>query len=340
MRTIVHSVRTLVLISALLAGSYFANAQSLTTGNGKLEVGLTYGPMIFLGDIGGLPGVGQSTGPKDIGYALTKTKFTGGIFAEYYPSELFGVRFAINIGKFEAWDSTIKDRGGDELSRKARNLDFRSPLTEGFVAFDFYPTVLLEQYDGLKGKFRPYVTGGLGVFHAKPQGIYYPGYNTVAGGKPTGPYQWVDLTPLRLEGQGFAEYPDRKPLKSIEPELVLGGGFKYYLSDKMYVGLNLDYRKTFTDQVDATSADYIDPNLFSKYLTPAQATMARQLYYRGEMVDFAQSRPQYPGLPPVGEKRGDPNQNDAYFSTTLKFGWRLNYYDQRQLRNLRCPTFY
>jgi hypothetical protein len=58
MRTNVHSVRTLVLILALALSSLRSSSQSITTGNGRIEVGLGLGPLVFLGDLGGNYGKG------------------------------------------------------------------------------------------------------------------------------------------------------------------------------------------------------------------------------------------------------------------------------------------
>ena len=59
MRTIVPGVRTLVLIIAL-GLSLQGKSQSITTGNGKIELGLGFGPLFFLGDLGGNAGTGKS----------------------------------------------------------------------------------------------------------------------------------------------------------------------------------------------------------------------------------------------------------------------------------------
>jgi hypothetical protein len=90
----------------------------------------------------------------------------------------------------------------------------------------------------------------------------------------------------------------------------------------------------FTDYVDDVSHNYyIDPVYFNTYLSPTDAAKARRLYYRGIYAN-AQSRPG-PGF-----ERGNPKQNDAYFSNILRFGWRLGGENARELRQLRCPVFY
>ena len=69
------------------------------------------------------------------------------------------------------------------------------------AAVEFYPTVFMEQYEDLKGKFRPYGIIGVGVYHFNPKTQDKNG-------------NWVALQPLHTEGQGFPEYPDRKVLQT------------------------------------------------------------------------------------------------------------------------------
>ena len=323
MRTTVPSVRTLVLILVLSVSTLRSFSQSIITGNGKFEIGAGIGPMFFLGDLGGNYGKG-TTFIKDVNLPLTKMAF--GAYVSYHPTEWLGFRLAINKGKLEGYDSLIVDKGGDEYFRKNRNLQFQSNLLEGYLAAEIYPSVFLEQYDGLQGKFRPYGVIGIGAFHFNPQGKYYD---------PSGRSSWVDLQPLHLEGQGFDEYPDRPNYSLTQIEIPMGGGFKYYIKENMYVGMEVLFRKTFTDYIDDVSKDYIDPILFDKYLTPAQAVMAKQLFNRqGFIPGNTQTRQNI-----VGEQRGNPKNNDNFFSTILRFGWRLNQ-DDPGLHQMRCPSFY
>jgi len=141
------------------------------------------------------------------------------------------------------------------------------------------------------------------------------------------------LQPLHTEGQGFPEYPDRKNYKLTQMELPMGFGFKYYLKENMFIGLEVLHRKLFTDYVDDVSTDYIDPIYFDKYLSPANAALARQLNYRGTYSSV--TRPS----DVVGAQRGDPKQNDAYFSTILRLGWRLREMSGAE-RQMRCPLYY
>jgi len=275
------------------------------------------GPLVFLGDLGGAVGIGR-TFIKDIDYPLIK--LSKGLFVGVAPREWIGFRLAVNTGVLEGDDKLAPNKGGDEVYRLERNLNFRTKLLEGYAAVEFYPSVFLEQYEDLKGKLRPYGIIGVGVYHFNPQTQDNSG-------------NWVALQPLNTEGQGFPEYPDRKVYKLTQMELPMGFGFKYYLKENMFIGLEVLHRKLFTDYVDDVSTDYIDPIYFDKYLSPANAALARQLNYRGTYSSV--TRPS----DVVGAQRGDPKQNDAYFSTILRLGWRLREMSGAE-RQMRCPLYY
>ncbi len=327
MRTTVQGVRTVALIAFLAISSLTSNSQSITTGNGKIELGLGLGPLFFLGDLGGNAGVG-TTFIKDVNLPLTK--LSKGLYANIYPAEWLGFRIAINHGVLEGDDSKIQQKGdGAESFRKLRNLKFESSMLEAYVATEIYPTVFLESYDGLQGKLRPYGVAGIGMMKFNPKGEYF---------SPGGGSKWVELQPLRLEGQGMAEYPDRKEYKLSTITIPMGFGAKYYIKENLFVGLEVLHRITFSDYIDDVSTNYIDANLFANYLTPSQTAMANQLHYRENFTpNGSQTRPS------LNEQRGDPRENDSYFSTILRFGWRLNDSNSpngRAARQLRCPSFY
>lgn len=318
MRTTVLYVRLSVLICMFATLSLQTKAQSISTANGKVEIGLGLGPMFFVGDLGGNKGVGK-TFIKDLDLPLTK--LSKGIYLNFYPNEFIGIRVAGNLGYLEGDDKQAPNKGGAEMDRRERNLNFRSKIKEAYAALEIYPTVFLERYDGLKGKIRPYLLAGAGMFKFDPETRDDDG-------------RWVKTHPLRLEGQGFAEYPDSKPYDLTQKHLLGGIGFKYYIKENLYIGLEVLHRKLFTDHIDDVSADhYIDPIYFDQYLSPAQAVMARRLYYRGTYS--------FPSTRPYEEfaHRGDPKQNDAFFSSILRFGWRIGGGDN-SLKQLKCPVFY
>ncbi|KAA9041550.1 hypothetical protein FW778_05880 [Ginsengibacter hankyongi] len=303
-------------------------SQSLIFGNEKarVEVGINVGPLFFLGDLGGHHGKG-TTFLKDLNLPLTK--IMKGVFLTAYPNEWLGIRAAADIGKIDGFDNIINTKGVNELWRKQRNLDFRSNISEAYIATEIFPLMLL--YSGeesYKPRLRPYGVIGVGVFHFNPQGSL-----TDANGNMT----WYYLQPLHTEGEGFAEYPQRKNYALTQVNIPMGLGAKYYLSDRVNLSLEVLERKTFTDYIDDVSTDYIDPNLFNKYLTPQNASIARAIFDKTNSIYVAGASRFSPG-----SQRGNPNQTDAYFSISLKLAVRLgaifdNIYDRNVASHMKCP---
>ena len=314
MRSFVLRVRTTVFFFVLAFSAFSSHAQE----PGKIEIGAGFGPLFFLGDLGGNMGKG-STLVKDVNFPVTN--ISKNLYVNVHPTEWLAFRLAFSTGMLEGADSLINDKGGAESYRKVRNLHFRSRMTELYAAAEIYPTVFFEQYDGLAGKLRPYGLIGVGVFKFNPQALYYA---------PNGTSRWVNLAPLKTEGQGMSEHPNRKNYKLTQMEIPMGFGAKYYLSDNMYLGLEILHRKTFTDYVDDVSTSYINPDLFDKYLAPESAVVAKQVYYRGFS---AVSRPDN------GEQRGQQKNNDSFFSSILRFGFRFGEGSNSAMNMMRCPKF-
>lgn len=119
---------------------------------------------------------------------------------------------------------------------------------------------------------------------------------------------WIDLQPLHTEGQGFKEFPDRKPYKLSQANLLFGAAMKFELSPNINLRVEWIHRYLFTDYLDDASTKYINPDLFSKYLTPSLAAQALQLHKR---TNFKTSI------------RGDPKNTDSYFTVNFKLGLTL-----------------
>ncbi|HEY9492343.1 MAG TPA: hypothetical protein VIP56_10185, partial [Nitrososphaeraceae archaeon] len=209
MRAIVHFTRTLVTV-LLLSLSLWSNSQSISFGDGKYELGLGLGPSFFLGDLGGARGIGKPF-IRDLDFPLTK--FSKGIYVNIYPAEWLGFRLAYNQSFLEGSDDEVDLAGGREFSRWRRNQYFQSKVSELYFGIELYPTVWMEQYSDLLGKLRPYGIAGIGMFHFNPKGYYYPDPNNL------NVKQLVELKPLRLEGQGMSQYPDRKEYKLTQLEI-------------------------------------------------------------------------------------------------------------------------
>src|SRR5688500_7364776 len=111
MRTIVPSVRTLVLISLLVSSSFKSFSQSITSCDGQYELGIGIGPLFFLGDLG-VAAVTGKTFVKDVDFQLTKV--SKGLYLNIYPTEWIGFRIAANHGVLEGDDAQTNGKGGAE----------------------------------------------------------------------------------------------------------------------------------------------------------------------------------------------------------------------------------
>lgn len=320
MKQRLHSLlwKCLFVLAAILCLNTSGYSQEEARNN--TEAGLTVGPMVFLGDLGGHGGTG-TTFIKDWNWPTTKLAI-GGYFTAY-PAPWLGFRFSLNYGNIGGADNLIKPKGGDEVTRLNRNLDFRSVIIEGSVMAEFYPTVFLEEDpEDVTGRLRPYGVIGFGLYHFNPQGTYK---------SPNGDTYWVDLQPLHTEGEGFPEYPDRKNYKLTQLNIPLGAGIKYFFSDNVNVSFEIIHRKLFTDYLDDVSKTYIDPKLFYKYLSPTLAPIAAYMANKSPLAG------QHKGYDP-GNKRGDPTNNDAYFTAQFKLGIRIGGNSATRWRNsTHCP---
>ncbi len=265
------------------------------------EAGAAIGAMNALPDVGGRIGRG-TRGVKD--FNIKNTHLCGSLFvAAGYQNSLI-IRLQGTYGKISAYDSILENvKKSNAIGRYSRNLHFRSNIAEVALLAEFYPTSILglfnrDNYSSLS----PYVIGGIAFFHFNPQ----TSLNS----------EWIDLQPLHTEGQGFAEYPTRKNYKLYQFNFPVGIGFKYQMTSNLNLRLEGLFRVSTTDYLDDVSTRYIDPALFSKYLTEPQLTQALILNNRVR-----------PGTPPQETTarpegiRGHSNNNDHYFTVKLRVGY-------------------
>ena len=322
--------KLLSILFILLIYPTVINAQHIVLGNENIEIeaGVNFGPTFFLGDLGGKVGKG-TTFIKDLNFELTK--LMKGAFISVYPADWWGIRLAGQYTYVEGIDKIINTYGVDELWRKQRNIDFKSNMWELYAALEFFPFQYIKRNDEeYNPRFRPYIFGGVGAFHFNPKGSL-----TDENGNVT----WHELQPLSTEGQGFAEYPNNKKYKLTQMNLPFGTGFKYLVSEKVNIGLELIYRKTFTDYIDDVSGTYIDPNYFDVYLSAADALIAKQISDKTYGIVTPGVTRYDPGV-----QRGNPNNKDAYFSFVFKIGVKFgnsayrNAYDKSSAGHVKCPA--
>ncbi|MFT3979999.1 MAG: hypothetical protein QM687_05975 [Ferruginibacter sp.] len=330
MRPYLHVVyKCLIVLFLSISISQGSSAQHLILGGQKfrVEAGLNFGPTFFLGDLGGNRGKGTHF-LKDLNMEFTT--LMKGAFVTFYPNKWIGFRVAGQYTFLHSEDDVVNAQGGDETYRKERNLDFKSNVWEAYGAIEFYPTMIGQNFsefgDEYEPRLKPYLFAGVGAFHFNPKGSL-----TDVNGTKT----WYELHPLRTEGQGMAEYPNRKPYSLTQLNVPFGAGLKYDLTPRVNIGTEVIYRKTFTDYIDDVSTTYIDPVYFAAYLTPQQAAIARAIHDKtGANVPANRT--------PPGEQRGNSKNMDSYFSTVIKLGIKIGNdgLNNRELRQTRCPSLY
>lgn len=263
------------------------------------EVGGSIGAMNCLTDIGGHKGIGENF-VKDLN--LGKTHFSGGFYLSATYQYMFTLRLEGAFGKISGDDKVLESVRETTKRRYERNLNFTSKITEVSLGVEVHPLYIFgkNKEDKEPPLISPYLYIGVGYFSFNPQ--------TKLNG------QTVDLQPLSTEGEGFAEYPDRKPYKLNQLNLPFGVGLKYDLSQTLNLRAEFIYRKTNTDYLDDVSTRYIDPTLYAKYFTGAKLTNALLLNDRQYELD-----PSHITKP--GDVRGHSNHKDAYFSFNVKVGY-------------------
>ncbi|WP_205511150.1 DUF6089 family protein [Longitalea arenae] len=236
---------------------------------------------------GGLSNYGGDL--QDRQFTLQQSNFAFGAGIKYDLSPHLALRLAYNHGSVEGDDK----KSSDPVLR-ARNLSYLSKINEGNLLLEY---TILNMEDR---KVSPFIYSGITIFHFNPYA-----YDTL-GNK-------VFLKPLSTEGQGLAEYPDRKPYKLTQFAIPFGVGLKFRISDNTILAYEVTVRKTFTDYLDDVSKTYVDE--FA--LAQARGAKAVDMAFRGdELKDNATT---YPG---DGAVRGGSKYKDWYYFTgfTLYIG--------------------
>lgn len=262
------------------------------------EIGTSVGVSNSLTDLGGHEGLGGNF-LKDLN--LNNTKPIGSVFLSFVYNYALVLRTEASWTGIKASDNVLKDVKTNTPGRYDRNLSFRTNIFEFALITEIHPRYFkrFKKNEQLP-RFSPYLLGGIGFFAFNPEAKYDG--------------RWVELEPLKTEGQGFDEYPDRKPYKLRQINFPVGGGIKYKVSPSFNFSTEIVYRILNTDYLDDVSTKYIDQTIFSKYLTGEMLTDALSLNDRQGEINPAH-------IPQKDSKRGNPKNNDAYFSLNFKIGY-------------------
>jgi hypothetical protein len=118
----------------------------------------------------------------------------------------------------------------------------------------------------------------------------------------------------------------------------LAVGFKFFASERINIGTELLFRKTFTDYIDDVSKTYVDGSTFYTNLPAGQADLAFRLADKTNPIIF-------PGMSRFsgGTQRGDLKNGDTFFSIVAKVGIRLGPIENENskvMRQTKCPVIW
>lgn len=293
-------MKKLFLILIVSCHYIFANAQEFDT---RPTIGLFAGAMNYQGDL------------KPNSFTFQHSNLIVSVLARKPLNRWFALRGGFTIGKVEAADKYNRDY------LQLRNLSFATGIQEVFAALEAH------MLDISTKKFTPFAYGGIVLFHFNPYT-----YNADK--------EKVFLQPLSTEGQGLADYPDRKVYKLTQFAAAFGGGIRIAVSGCTSLSIEFSQRKTFTDYLDDVSTSYVDQNK----LLQAKGPQSVELAFRGDEV-----HPPMP-YPPDGEQRGTPTEADWYYFFGLSADIQINCLREKfsglfnggggRSRYSRCPTVY
>ncbi|MGN6196697.1 MAG: DUF6089 family protein [Ginsengibacter sp.] len=220
---------------------------------------------------------------QDKWFTFSQSKLAGGIGGTYDLSDHVSLRGMLAYGHISA-----DDKFGNH---RARNLNFTSRLYEVSGGVEYYFTPLDEHV------LTPYVFAAISLYHFNP-------YTFDSTGKMVG------LQILHTEGEGFiAGRPD---YKIYQLGIPFGAGVKFSLTENINVGIEIGYRKLFTDYLDDVSTTYVDENTLLAKMGPRAVEFA----YRGDEIKN--------GLPypPGGTQRGS-KPKDRYYLAGFTASFRI-----------------
>jgi hypothetical protein len=213
-----------------------------------------------------------------------------GINAKYQFHPQFSLRAGLMYAKVAGDDKFT----GDSLLM-LRNLSFQSTIIEATLIVEaaIMDPELFPTY--------PYLFAGIGGFRFNPYA--YDNNN-----------EKQYLRPLRTEGQGLPEFPDRKQYSLTQLCIPFGAGVNFRINDQISIAVEAGFRKLFTDHLDDVSNSYVDGTVLNAAVGPKALEMA----YRGHEVGG-----QYDPFPLHGTIRGNPKKDDWYYFGGVKLVWHL-----------------
>ncbi|MGH2648484.1 MAG: hypothetical protein ACRDE8_12985 [Ginsengibacter sp.] len=218
---------------------------------------------------------------KEKSVSLSQAKLMGSLGVQYDLNEHITARSYVTLASLHA-----DDKKGNAAMQQ-RNLNYSSKIADWELTGQYSFLNLNEHW------WTPYTFAGVGIYHFNP-------YTKDTSGKK------YFLQPLSTEGEGFV--PGTKNYKLTQFSVPIGFGAVYAVNEDERIGIELGYRKIFTDYLDDVSNAYVD----EASLLNARGAKAVELAYRGNEVHASP-------YPAAGVNRGNPNNKDGYYYIAITY---------------------
>lgn len=233
---------------------------------------------------------------KEKSISLSNAHILGSLGVRYDLTEKIALRSYLSLTSLSA-----DDKNGT-AGMQTRNLNFKTSVFEWEAGAQYS---FLDPNDSW---WIPYAFAGIGLFHFNP-------YTKDLSAEK------AFLRPLSTEGQGIVA--GVKKYKLMQFSIPMGIGIERSLNEDMRIGLELGYRKLFTDYLDDVSTNYIDQST----LMAAKGERAVQLAYRGGEVGAGP-------YPAAGMSRGAPKYKDGYYYIAVTYTVRYFFDKYKQIAGL------
>src|SRR5690554_863901 len=290
----------IVSLSSNMSAQYF-NGNNTFWKNQKHSFGFGIGAANFLGELGGRNQIG-SRFIYDMEWSQTKPALQANYRYQFGQRLFAKTQFAFAlVGGNDALT--------EEMFRRNRNLHFRSTIYELTLQMevDVVQFTNTSRYNlsssNKKNSSSIYVSLGIGASRFNPKANFQG--------------EWYALNKFGTEGQKQEGGPQEYSLFTVV--LPIGLGFRYELNKEWTLGVELVHRVTFTDYMDDVSTVYFDNDLIKQTQGELAAHFADPSL--GYYVDGNREIPLNSTF--TGAQRGQPDENDAYFTFTVNAYYKI-----------------
>lgn len=270
-----------LLLSLLGCNLAFAQVHRFTTFQNEIHLG--FGPAVYQGD---LPSNSLLTFPPK--NPVVARPFNFNLITGYSHRYNRYLSWRVNAAFVQFGGNDVLDANG---TKAIRNLSFRTRMFEVSPLVEF--SILHWDRYGKNDRHHVFAASGLSLFYFSPQA------------KINGRY--YKLRPLSTEGQGLPGGAQRYAPVAVSVPFIIG--YRFRASKKIVAGLEVSFRKSYSDYLDDVSGRYYDNEKLKNLKGETAASLADRNLSGSPMRS--------------GASRGNSINNDNYWYSSLIVSWLL-----------------